>query len=1191
MAGKENPVKAMVLAAKKTLVKFVVELEDNINSLVYGVNTPKIENQLVRLEKQKEQNETIYTKGNEEFPGILSKDQYDENNKEFGEKKQDLLKSAQNPIKNFGIAPITYQVRRINSFNLCNPLTLGINAAFPPGSPVSEGIKTVQGDLKRIQDIFRNFRLISENQTVTAESEPLPIQEGEISLQIEAPKILDKGTILYIQQTNNETIVANMVGIVKNNSISERISPDLSETLKAIQSNKEKESLINSTFGSIDLSGGNASFTSTFDSSLSFSEEQESILNAPINLTSNKNENSISNKQFTGFDLGKLPKKARRKLKKQGLTTNITFEGTGDLQNATFTGTETELESINQALASTGNYTNPNPQNFPEFPLEKTFYTVEIQRFDPFDPPTEKDKAGNTILDADGDPVLQTFTNWQIEYETQASGDLRELAEDLEGISDALRDLGINQLVATLNRLPKNFLGLGKLQDAMLKVALFIDDKSVGAAELSDELSTQSQALSGGLTSQEVIRRSRLLTDFYEKLKPLINFDLSLENIFKKQIQDINKTLRSVVPYEALAKIVKAIKNFVKFVINLVDFVLAILQFLNTLIKVLLIVAKVLKVVIKVINKVALALPNMFITAGINAKFSKIIENVGNGLDTGVTVLEEISKQLDSKIQALQFLRGWLVLLASELAKLQQTFETCASLDDNQDELDLNGALQGLVSVATGIPFPENAVRNIIKEHLETYTPTDLLDTGTGQTKSDLSEFGQVLVTTSEGTIIALPGTVWGFNTNGQIVFGADLISLSTGVNFEETRGQEFRRTLRENFNFYTFNKFKDAKYTNLVENLYAQGIETYAQEIEKISNIDASDKFGNFQETFLGYVIRIQEEKPIEDSPKGETNLTRRRGVAFDIDGKLSVASDLTFSDDLNLIVNETKFRIKRNIDQGIIGVGTVDNQNFPDDDAIKLAETTGANPLAVSNIKSQANNMAANNIVSNQPVDPTPTAMRTGNEPFTEAAGEPANIVNNQSSPNKTINPSELIQQPFAEFISENPSLKKMQDTMKLLQGASMSELSDIMSEPGVFNLSGEELAEKLKSNIVSSINPNPEKIEEIKKKTEIWLEGLEKQTKIDYEQLTLSMHPKQRAAFKPFEVYYEEIEIEELEKWIKFLLSKGYTEEEIQAGIREEKLRDEYKIKFNVKGKKGRILKVKLTRRNERLRNKLK
>ena len=48
--------------------------------------------------------------------------------------------------------------------------------------------------------------------------------------------------------------------------------------------------------------------------------------------------------------------------------------------------------------------------------------------------------------------------------------------------------------------------------------------------------------------------------------------------------------------------------------------------------------------------------------------------------------------------------------------------------------------------------------------------------------------------------------------------------------------------------------------------------------------------------------------------------------------------------------------------------------------------------------------------------------------------------------------------------------------------------------------------------------------------------------------------------------------------------------YTEEEIQAGLREEELRDEYKIKFNVKGKRGRILKVKLTRRNRRLRNKI-
>ena len=50
-------------------------------------------------------------------------------------------------------------------------------------------------------------------------------------------------------------------------------------------------------------------------------------------------------------------------------------------------------------------------------------------------------------------------------------------------------------------------------------------------------------------------------------------------------------------------------------------------------------------------------------------------------------------------------------------------------------------------------------------------------------------------------------------------------------------------------------------------------------------------------------------------------------------------------------------------------------------------------------------------------------------------------------------------------------------------------------------------------------------PEKVEEIKKKTEIWLEGLKKQTKIDYEQLTLGLHPRARSKYPPYEVYYDE------------------------------------------------------------------
>ena len=50
MAGKENVIKAMVLAAKKTLVGFAKKLDDGIIKLVYGVNLPKIENELVGLE-------------------------------------------------------------------------------------------------------------------------------------------------------------------------------------------------------------------------------------------------------------------------------------------------------------------------------------------------------------------------------------------------------------------------------------------------------------------------------------------------------------------------------------------------------------------------------------------------------------------------------------------------------------------------------------------------------------------------------------------------------------------------------------------------------------------------------------------------------------------------------------------------------------------------------------------------------------------------------------------------------------------------------------------------------------------------------------------------------------------------------------------------------------------------------------
>ena len=147
----ENKVLAMVLAAKRTLAKFAKELDKATLKMVYGFGQDKIQNELERLEEAKKQNETIYTKGNEQFPGIRSKGEYEETNREIGNQRQKSLNSVSNPLKNPGIVPIVYQVQRINSFNLCNPFTLGVQAAFPPGSPVANGIQSVQGKLKQIQ--------------------------------------------------------------------------------------------------------------------------------------------------------------------------------------------------------------------------------------------------------------------------------------------------------------------------------------------------------------------------------------------------------------------------------------------------------------------------------------------------------------------------------------------------------------------------------------------------------------------------------------------------------------------------------------------------------------------------------------------------------------------------------------------------------------------------------------------------------------------------------------------------------------------------------------------------------------------------------------------------------------------------------------------------------------------------------
>ena len=50
------------------------------------------------------------------------------------------------------------------------------------------------------------------------------------------------------------------------------------------------------------------------------------------------------------------------------------------------------------------------------------------------------------------------------------TSDIRELAEDLQGVTDALRELGISQIIEDLSSVPDSFPLLGDIKKALTKV-------------------------------------------------------------------------------------------------------------------------------------------------------------------------------------------------------------------------------------------------------------------------------------------------------------------------------------------------------------------------------------------------------------------------------------------------------------------------------------------------------------------------------------------------------------------------------------------------------------------------------------------------------------------------------------------------------------------------------------------------
>ena len=202
----------------------------------------------------------------------------------------------------------------------------------------------------------------------------------------------------------------------------------------------------------------------------------------------------------------------------------------------------------------------------------------------------------------------------------------------------------------------------------------------------------------------------------------------------------------------------------------------------------------------------------------------------------------------------------------------------------------------------------------------------------------------------------------------------------------------------------------------------------------------------------------------------------------------------------------------------------------------------------------------------IEGRPVDPNaPVETRIGNAPFTKVETDiPARETANKSSNKKSVDVDKLLSQPFNEFVQSNPSLNKINETVKLLFSADSNTLSSVLSQPGADEFNFEEFTANLKQNVLSSIDPNPEKITEVTNKTKQWYEGLRAKVRTDWEVKFGGSSPTRKPAPPPFDDYYDDQEKQELPKWIRLLLRQGYTELEVNTGITQDEIKDKYRIK---------------------------
>lgn len=782
-------------------------------------------------------------------------------------------------------------------------------------------------------------------------------------------------------------------------------------------------------------------------------------------------------------------------------------------------------------------------------------YIMNITSISPPTPPYAKDKNGNTLKDEEGEPLVRGFENFTMEFEADpATTDVRELATELDGLTTALRELGIEGIKTDLAAIPDTVPGISKLKEPFEKFISIIEGVEGDVSNIATDAGTVQTTLEGGLNAQQVIERVRILKDIQDKILPFTNVTSFIEEKFKTQIENVNKFLVDAIPYDQLSSFVTIIVNFTKFVNGVISFILALLRTINMMLKIITIVIKVFKVVLKVVKAVIKALPAAFVPVGAIQLVTEKLAYIDAALDTALVFVKRLSKNIEGVIRSLSIVQKFVTKLTIELAKFAQKLDECNNLP-GKDKFTglLENALRNSFTALTNL-------RNSVPQAGGLNGTANDVTNAINATDGDAT-----VIALADGTLLILPGAVYGFDADGNILFIGELVSLATGVSFEDSRGE----ALRDKLTYYTFNKF-DAANKGLLEAADQAFLDT-------LKVVDPEDVFGNFVEIYLGYTLKIQEEKPINPS---DSTLVRRRGVALDSNEFIVAGTQLTFSTDLGTIIQELKFQIKRDIESGVLGVNTTDKDpnEIDDDTAIEMARTTGGNALAISNLKAeQANRAAAQPELRDNP-DQTPIEARVGNTAFRSIDdAQPARSTPNPSVKNKPLDTQTIVKNDLNEFINSDPSLSKIANNFNILSGASSSQLNQVLSQPGVEELSEDELIANLKESILSEMDPNPDKIEEIKNKTEQWYEGLKAKAQADYDRL-VSRTPMAKKILPPFEEYFNKIEEQELPKWIKLLLRQRYTETEVNYGIQLDDIREEYRIKINgtkvkVKRKRGR------------------